>query len=53
MMMRVVYVAVITPVVQTVQAYQMVITWQMNAVLATVMLQMTVCRIVLVHGVAA
>ena len=52
-MMSVVYVVVTTPVVLTVEAYQMVITLKITAVLVTVTLQMTVYRIVLAIGVAA
>ena len=51
-MMNVIFVVVITPVVLTVQAYQMVIMLKMNVVLVTVTQPMTVYRIVLVIGVA-
>ena len=50
-MMNVAYVMVIIPSVQIVQAYPMVITWKMNAVLVIVTLPMTVCRIVPASGV--
>ena len=39
--------------VMTVLAYQMVITWKMNVAYVTVIVPMTVYRIVLVIGVAA
>ena len=50
-MMNVIYVVVITPVVQIVQAHQMVMQKKICVALVIVMLPMTVCRIVLVHGV--
>ena len=50
--MNVIFVVEITPVVLTVQAYQMVITLKIAAVLVMLIAVMTVYRIVLAHGVA-
>ena len=50
-MMNAAYVAVTTQAVKTVQAFQMVITLKITAVLVMLMAVMTVYRIVLVHGV--
>ena len=51
--MNVVYPMVITLAVQTVLAYQMVITWKMNVAHVMLSAVTTAYRIVLVPGVAA